>query len=265
MKPVRVLVPLLVAGGLLAGCGSTRTVTVQHAVTIQRPPNLGAPQPDAKDTGSDLPKAQQNGNVTLQGYRPKHGNPEMAKFYNASGCGVERWAVKTLTDPGANQVTLVPQASTIADLVSIAPPKEPTDRVGPTETTTFKISGTLIFAKQEADGDYHLVLEDGSSNTMIVESPSPSCAGGSVVLGQITEVRAAIDKRLPELAAGQVIKPGLPVTVTGVGFFDRLHGQTGVAPNGIELHPLTSIEFAGVTAARAPVPHLVLREVAGTD
>jgi hypothetical protein len=27
-------------------------------------------------------------------------------------------------------------------------------------------------------------------------------------------------------------------TVTGVGFFDVIHGQTGVAPNGIELHPV---------------------------
>jgi len=26
--------------------------------------------------------------------------------------------------------------------------------------------------------------------------------------------------------------------VTGVAFFDFLHGQTGVAPNGIELHPI---------------------------
>jgi hypothetical protein len=25
--------------------------------------------------------------------------------------------------------------------------------------------------------------------------------------------------------------------ITGVGFFDRIHGQAGVAPNGIELHP----------------------------
>lgn len=25
---------------------------------------------------------------------------------------------------------------------------------------------------------------------------------------------------------------------SGVGFFDFLHGQTGVAPNGIELHPV---------------------------
>jgi hypothetical protein len=26
--------------------------------------------------------------------------------------------------------------------------------------------------------------------------------------------------------------------ITGVAFFDFLHGQTGVAPNGIELHPV---------------------------
>ena len=26
--------------------------------------------------------------------------------------------------------------------------------------------------------------------------------------------------------------------VVGVAFFDFLHGQTGVAPNGIELHPI---------------------------
>ena len=34
------------------------------------------------------------------------------------------------------------------------------------------------------------------------------------------------------------------VTVTGVGFFDVLHGQTGVAPNGIELHPVLAINIA---------------------
>ena len=32
------------------------------------------------------------------------------------------------------------------------------------------------------------------------------------------------------------------VRVTGVVYFDRLHGQTGVAPNGVELHPVLSIE-----------------------
>jgi hypothetical protein len=30
---------------------------------------------------------------------------------------------------------------------------------------------------------------------------------------------------------------GKMVELTGIGFFDRLHGETGQAPNGIELHP----------------------------
>jgi hypothetical protein len=32
-------------------------------------------------------------------------------------------------------------------------------------------------------------------------------------------------------------------TVVGVGFFNNEHGQTGVAPNGIELHPALGICF----------------------
>lgn len=31
------------------------------------------------------------------------------------------------------------------------------------------------------------------------------------------------------------------VTVTGVLLFDKLHGQRGVAPNGVEMHPLLSL------------------------
>ena len=36
--------------------------------------------------------------------------------------------------------------------------------------------------------------------------------------------------------------PPLTVVVTGVGFFDFLHGQAGAAPNGIELHPVLKVE-----------------------
>ena len=35
----------------------------------------------------------------------------------------------------------------------------------------------------------------------------------------------------------------MPVRIHGVGFFDRLLGQTGVALNGIELHPVLNIQF----------------------
>jgi hypothetical protein len=33
--------------------------------------------------------------------------------------------------------------------------------------------------------------------------------------------------------------------LTGIGFFDFNHGQLGVAPNAIELHPVINIVFGG--------------------
>jgi hypothetical protein len=40
--------------------------------------------------------------------------------------------------------------------------------------------------------------------------------------------------------------------VQGIGFFDFAHGQDGVAPNAIELHPVLSIVFHGAPAAANP-------------
>ena len=42
------------------------------------------------------------------------------------------------------------------------------------------------------------------------------------------------------------VRPGLvgkTVTVTGVGFFDRFHNQTGMADSCMELHPVLTIEL----------------------
>jgi hypothetical protein len=55
----------------------------------------------------------------------------------------------------------------------------------------------------------------------------------------------------------------VPVTVTGVGFFDFLHGQAGVAPNGIELHAVLDVQFSpsgtptptGTPTATNLIPH----------
>src|SRR5207245_1819994 len=43
------------------------------------------------------------------------------------------------------------------------------------------------------------------------------------------------------------------VQVRGVGFFDFLHGQTGVAPNGIEIHPVLNVSF-GTQPTPTPTP-----------
>jgi hypothetical protein len=157
-------------------------------------------------------------------------------------CGKERWAVKTLTDPAAGQVNIdKPQQSTVAKLIKLKAPVEPLERQ-PSELTTYQLTGTITMAKLEADKDIHVVLSDGK-NTMIIEAVSPDCAQNSRVLDEITAVRQAVEAQFPAVAAGgREDKIAVPVTVTGVAFFDRLHRAEGAAPNGIELHPILSFQ-----------------------
>jgi len=37
------------------------------------------------------------------------------------------------------------------------------------------------------------------------------------------------------------LKKHIPVTITGLGFFDYVHGQIGMSSNGREIHPVLSI------------------------
>ena len=53
--------------------------------------------------------------------------------------------------------------------------------------------------------------------------------------------RSEVDAKLNVSTSPQY--PSLTVTVRGVGFFDYSHGQIGVAPNAIELHPILQICF----------------------
>lgn len=164
----------------------------------------------------------------------------------ACACGIERWPVKVGEDKDVAKVTTEPKPATIEELAGIQPPRNPSirksSRYSPVELTTYEISGRLTLIKLETDDDdYHLVITD-NDRTMIVEAPLPECAANSRFQHQITEVRQALDAKF----GGPITSrhtPDIPVTVTGVGFFDRLHDQEGKAPNGIELHPILEIVF----------------------
>jgi hypothetical protein len=160
-------------------------------------------------------------------------------------CGVERWSVKTGTDPDAGLVNLNSSTSTTIASMRAVPAPSPipsNSRVAPTETTQWVINATLTEYKLESDSDYHLVLSDASGNTMIVEIPSPTCVGaGSPFLPGIQNARSEFDARFTATTSFQTAN--IPVQIKGVGMFDFLHGQTGVAPNGIELHPVLDVIF----------------------
>jgi hypothetical protein len=161
---------------------------------------------------------------------------------NAATCGLERVAVKDGLDPSAAQINLAAvQDTTIAALVALVPPVHPGARVPPVETTVYRVSATLVGFKLEDDSDYHAVISDGTQ-TMIVEFPSPTCVTAGPLHDGIALARSQLDARFHVTHTFQHVS--MPVAVTGVGFFDFKHGQTGVAPNAIELHPVLSISFA---------------------
>ncbi|MBO0719538.1 MAG: hypothetical protein J2P41_01870 [Blastocatellia bacterium] len=166
-------------------------------------------------------------------------------------CGVERWSVKTGTDSGADQINLsAPKSNTIAALRALSAPNPipANSRVSPTETTVWVLNATLTKYKLESDSDYHLVLADSAGNTMIAEIPAPTCVGaGSPFASGISHARSQFNAKFTATTSFKTTST--PVRITGVGFFDFLHGQTGVAPNGIELHPVIDIIFNPTTSS----------------
>ena len=182
-----------------------------------------------------------------------HLNPRSS----TGSCGVERWSVKTGTDADVGLINLQSTTqTTIAALDALPAPSTlpANNRVQPTETTVFQLHATLTEYKLESDSDYHLVLSDGSGHTMISEVPDPNCVGSSSpLLASIQHARAEVDAVYTPTGSFQTAN--VAVTVTGVGFFDFLHGQTGVAPNGIELHAVLDVQFGtGGTPTPTPTP-----------
>ncbi|GHO86361.1 hypothetical protein [Dictyobacter formicarum] len=174
---------------------------------------------------------------------------------STGSCGVERWSVKTGTDADVSKINLQSTTpTTIAALSALTAPSTlpSNNRIQPTETTVFQLQDTLTQYKLETDSDYHLILSDSSGKTMIVEIPDPACVGSSSpLLSSIQTARSEFDARYTPTSSFQTAN--VPVTVRGVGFFDFLHGQAGVAPNGIELHAVLDIQF-GTGGNPTPTP-----------
>jgi hypothetical protein len=230
--------------------------------------------------------------------------------------GIERWPVKTGTDQdvalvgkniiGGHSLGAGIVDATVEELIRIPRPPDMTPpssdfpnyqgrRRGPVEMTVWRIEATVIALKQEQDGDYHLVLQGASGQTMVAEVPTPRppfVDASSPWTANMVVARKAVDDKLvshlspadfipldgtlvPRESLPAAVQPQslampslpesfvtpqegdiklvptfktqvtpTPVRITGVGFFDKVHGQMGVSLlNGIELHPILKIEW----------------------
>ena len=170
--------------------------------------------------------------------------PPLAPVACGMRCGVQRWPIKTLSDPSRELVDLRPVRATIAELGALPRPESfpQNERIAPEEFTVYEVDAYLLAWDNEADRDIHLMLADPEDPRfrMIAEIPDPMCSGvcNSGLGGQFAEARAALETILAEPNPDDL---PVEVTVIGVGFFDRNHGQIGAAPNFMELHPVLEL------------------------
>jgi len=207
---------------------------------------------------------------------------------SAQSCGgVERWAVKVGSDAAAPTINLAsPVATTVHQLVNLTRPSLPSDDTTrtSTETTVRVVDGRLVRFRLEAgksgDSDFHMVIADDLllfsqgrqvfSHGVIAEIVDSGCVAGrndqvsfpSTFQAQLVAVQTKFMNQF-----GTTIQTdgswnegnGMPVRITAIGFFDREHGQTGRAPNGLELHPVLDIEFNPAGSTPFPTAGVALQ------
>jgi hypothetical protein len=138
---------------------------------------------------------------------------------------------------------VMPQAATVEQLLSVRPPRWSRDasrhRI---EYLVVRVEAEVLAYKDEADGDIHAIIRGGRGALMVVEFPSAFCTAGSPFAAQMNAARRKFLLMMHRHVAR--------LRFTGVIFFDKVHGQTGGAPNGVELHPELQVDGSNQLAWR---------------
>jgi hypothetical protein len=111
------------------------------------------------------------------------------------------------------------------------------------EFQVHELRGFVIFVRHEDDQDFHIAVredENEESPTMIVEVVDPGC-NGARDSSELSRLQAAHDQLMEISSNDPTTLEGQWIRVRGVGFFDRAHGQVGLAESCIELHPVLEI------------------------
>jgi hypothetical protein len=161
-------------------------------------------------------------------------------------CGVERWAVKTCYDADTANVNfsnIVP--SSVAYQRSLVKPNLPGDNTTrlSSEDTVYSLDVHLLKCVLETDQDVHVVITTigNTSETMVAEIVNPDCPNIANT-SRYTGFKLLRDWFIATYSPTTSFKNiSADVHLTGVGFFDFLHGQTGIPPNGREIHPILTM------------------------
>jgi hypothetical protein len=146
--------------------------------------------------------------------------------------------VKTLQD---RPRLLRARVTTIGHLDALPRPASiPATRLA-SERRVYSVIGSATLIGEESDQDLHVVLRSGSKH-LIAEAPNaPFCTANATAY-----------RKKQMRKARSLVRSCSRARVVGVAYWDFYHGQTGVAPNVIELHPI--LGFACLSGGGPPPP-----------
>ncbi len=161
-------------------------------------------------------------------------------------CGKERWHIKTLSDADTLFVNFdTIRLSSIPEQINMPKPEGKPEARLASETSLYTIECYIVGFAEEKDRDIHIVIADINTDvTMVAEIVSPECSDVQ------TTSRYLLFKYIYDWFSDHI---GIPkhsfiildeckfVTITGIGFWDHIHGQKGMAGNGREIHPVLFI------------------------
>ena len=163
-------------------------------------------------------------------------------------CGQERWGIKTLSDPDTTQINFREiKPTTVSEQIQLERPEGRMEERLPSETNEYVLDCNLIGYKREKDQDFHIVVADiATGERMVIEIASPECESVKQS-GRYEEMKAVHDWFVQNIGIPHSAFYYLPtpkeISVTGIGYWDFLHGQTGMAANGREIHPVLSMQL----------------------
>lgn len=166
---------------------------------------------------------------------------------NSQTCGVERWAIKTLSDKDTQKINfkkIIP--TTIHEQINLKKSFSRSGRMN-SESIVYSLPCAIVGYKLEEDQDIHIIIEDTlTEETMVIELISPYCESVKKTsrYNQFKLLSEWFYKNIGVPSHRFVfLKKHIPVTITGVGFFDFCHGQKGMAENCREIHPVLSMRL----------------------
>jgi len=163
---------------------------------------------------------------------------------------VYRWGVRTGSDPDAHLIKDSPVHTTIEALASKPRPKgmETGTEIGDdrrsseVERTIYELEAMIISYKVQMSGSYTFILQGETGQTIIANCVDPQFVPPGSRWAK--EIAATRNEVVAKLTPGpNYTHVNHRVRVTGIGFFNQIHGQTGAARNSLELTPVLGIQW----------------------